>query len=65
MKKRLEKEPFFRVLTQYLTQLSGKKGAYRVQNVVEKIGKSSVNIRNGAYTVLVAWGVAFMPYTLD
>lgn len=65
----VEKEPkkglFFRGLTHDLTQLCVRNGSYRVLDVCVDIGKDVGIVGNGVYTVVVARGVALMPYVQD
>ena len=55
----------FRLLTTFLTTNFVPKGVYRVLNVDELIGDAVRKMGNGAYTVVVALGVALMSYVCD
>ena len=52
-------------LTTILTTNFVKKGVYRVLNVYELTGDDVRKMGNGAYMVMVAFGIAMMPYVQD
>ena len=65
MEKESKKGLLFRGWTHGLTELCVRNGSYRVLDVCVDIGKDVGNVGNGVYTVVVARGVALMPYVQD